>query len=238
MPVFLLSDALSFPPPRLATGEGLLAVGGDLSTDRLLLAYRQGIFPWYEDGEPILWWSPDPRLILFPHEIHLSRSLRKILRLNIFEVTADRAFDKVIAECARVRTENGQGTWINSEMLAGYRRLHAEGYAHSVETWHQGRLVGGLYGVSLGGSFFGESMFTRVSNASKVALVALARHLLRYGFDLVDCQMTTRHMVRFGAREIPRSRFLRELEKSLCKPTLRGPWHLVKTPGGDITGRV
>lgn len=226
MPVFLLSDALSFPPPRLATREGLLAVGGDLSTERLLMAYRQGIFPWYEEGEPILWWSPDPRLVLYPHEIHLSRSLRKILQRNVFEVTADRAFDEVIAQCARVRTENGQGTWIGREMVAGYRRLHTEGYAHSVEAWHQGQLAGGLYGVSLGGSFFGESMFTRVSNASKVALAALTSHLLQHGFDVIDCQMTTRHMVRFGAREIPRSRFLRELKKSLRKPTLRGPWHL------------
>jgi leucyl/phenylalanyl-tRNA--protein transferase len=224
MPVFLLSDEVTFPPARLATPEGLLAVGGDLSLKRLLLAYRRGIFPWYLEDEPILWWSPDPRLVLFPSEIKLSTSLRKTIRKGVFQITADTSFDRVIAECARVRTETGQGTWIGKEMAASYRRLHTEGYAHSVEAWQEGRLVGGLYGVSLGGSFFGESMFTRVSNASKVAFARLVEHLTAHGFDMIDCQVTTGHLLRFGAREIPRKTFLRQLEKSLRKRTLIGKW--------------
>ncbi len=226
MPVFLLSEALRFPPPHMATPQGLLAVGGDLSLDRLLLAYRRGIFPWYSEGEPILWWSPDPRLVLYPSETRLSRSLKKTLRKGIFRVTADEAFDRVIGECARVRTESGQGTWIGREMMAAYRELHAAGYAHSVEAWQEGRLAGGLYGVSLGGSFFGESMFARVGDASKAAFAHLAMHLAGNGFDLIDCQVTTAHLVRFGAREMPRRAFLRQLEKSLRKPTSRGKWRL------------
>lgn len=203
-----------------------MAVGGDLSRRRLLHAYRRGIFPWYLENEPILWWSPDPRLVLYPSEIRLSKSLKKTIRQRSFQVTADRAFAQVISECARVRTEDGQGTWIGEEMITAYRQLHAAGYAHSLEAWKDGRLAGGLYGVSLGGCFFGESMFTRFSNASKVALAALAAHLLQRDFDLIDCQMTTAHLARFGAREIPRKAFLRQLEKSLAKPTLRGKWEL------------
>lgn len=235
MPVFLLSKEISFPPVHLATREGLLAVGGDLSEKRLLLAYRMGIFPWYSENEPILWWSPDPRLVLYPGEVKLSSSLKKTIRKTIFEVTADQAFEAVVTGCARVRTENGEGTWIGEDMIAAYCRLHQGGYAHSVEAWHGGRLAGGLYGVSLGGCFFGESMFTLVSNASKVAFAALVSHLSRHSFDLVDCQVSTSHLVRFGAREVPRKTFLGRLAKSLKKPTLRGKWELALRARAKIT---
>ena len=173
MPVFVLSEELVFPPPRLAAADGLLAVGGDLSGERLLLAYRMGIFPWYSEGEPILWWSPDPRLVLYPREFRIPRSLAKVIRRGDFTVSMDQAFQDVIGECARVRRESGEGTWIVPEMLEAYCGLYRAGVAHSVEVWREGQLAGGLYGVALGRSFFGESMFTRVTNASKVALAAL-----------------------------------------------------------------
>jgi leucyl/phenylalanyl-tRNA--protein transferase len=224
MPVYNLPDELIFPPPLLASKEGLLAVGGDLSLKRLLLAYRLGIFPWYSEGEPILWWSPDPRLVLYPDELKVSRSLNKVIRKAIFKVTMDCAFEKVITECARVRVENQEGTWIVSEMVQAYCRLHEAGYAHSVETWMNGRLAGGLYGVSLGKCFFGESMFTRITNASKVALVALVNWVKDLDFAFIDCQIATSHLMRFGAREISRVRYLDELNQALIAPTLRGQW--------------
>ena len=224
MPVYRLSQDLVFPSPHLASQEGLLAVGGDLSEKRLLLAYSLGIFPWYSDGEPILWWSPEPRLVLYPDELKVSRSLNKILKKGTFKVTMDRAFEEVISECARVRLENQEGTWIVDDMVSAYCRLHAIGFAHSVEAWEGDRLVGGLYGVSLGKCFFGESMFTRVANASKVALVALVNYLKTLDFSLIDCQITTAHLKRFGAREISRTRYLDELNKALSTPTLRGKW--------------
>jgi leucyl/phenylalanyl-tRNA--protein transferase len=226
MPVFLLSHKKTFPPPHFASKEGLLAVGGDLSQERLLLAYRMGIFPWYIEGEPILWWSPDPRLVLYPDRLHVSRTLNKVLNKQKFEVTTDRNFDAVITSCADIRTRNGDGTWILDEIVAAYSRLHHSGYAHSVETWLDGELVGGLYGVSLGRCFFGESMFSRVSNASSIALVTLTRHLQRLAFDLIDCQVSTAHLMRFGACEIDRSLFLKKLRKSLAGPTLRGKWEI------------
>ncbi len=225
MPVFILSEKLKFPPPHFAEKEGLLAVGGDLTADRLLLAYRQGIFPWYSGDEPILWWSPDPRLILYPKDLNISKSLNKILRKKMFDITMDRAFERVIRACSNVRIEKGEGTWITDEMLDAYCRLHKMGYAHSVEAWQGETLCGGLYGVSLGKSFFGESMFVKVSNASKAAFVFLVESLDRWGFDLVDCQVKTDHLLRFGAKEVPRRIFLRQLEKSLKKPTKRGKWH-------------
>jgi leucyl/phenylalanyl-tRNA--protein transferase len=224
MPVYNLPDELIFPPPLLASKEGLLAVGGDLSLKRLLLAYRLGIFPWYSEGEPILWWSPDPRLVLYPDELKVSRSLNKVIRKATFKVTMDCAFEKVITECARVRVENQEGTWIVSEMAQAYCRLHEAGYAHSVETWMNGRLAGGLYGVSLGKCFFGESMFTRITNASKVALVALVNWVKDLDFAFIDCQIATSHLIRFGAREISRVRYLDELSQALTAPTLRGQW--------------
>ena len=226
MPVFLLSETINFPHPRLASRQGLLAIGGDLSQDRLLLAYRHGIFPWFNDQEPILWWSPDPRLVLFPGELSISRSLQKILKKDVFQVTLDREFRRVITACARTRTENNEPTWIVEDMIDAYCRLHAAGFAHSVEVWYKGDLAGGLYGVSLGRCFFGESMFARVSNTSKVALVKLVEHLKSLSFQLIDCQVTTRHLISMGAREISRNRFLALLEESLQFPTLKGAWQL------------
>jgi leucyl/phenylalanyl-tRNA--protein transferase len=225
MPVYQLSENLVFPSPYLASKEGLLAIGGDLSPKRLLLAYYNGIFPWYSEGEPVLWWSPDPRLVLYPAELKVSRSLKKVLKQDVFEVTMDRAFEEVIAECARVRLENHEGTWIVDDMIQAYCRLHESGYAHSVETWKDNRLAGGLYGVSLGKCFFGESMFTRITNASKVALVTLAEHLKQLDFAFIDCQITTAHLTRFGAREISRAHYLDELAEALKAVTRRGKWN-------------
>lgn len=224
MPVFYLTEEHIFPPPHLAEKEGLLAVGGDLSQDRLLLAYRMGIFPWYSDEEPILWWSPDPRLVLFPKEVKISKTLKKVLKKNEFDITLDQAFAGVIRECAQIRSENNEGTWINEHLMKAYCELHQAGYAHSVEAWYEGELAGGLYGVSLGKSFFGESMFTRISNASNVALVKLAEYLAALSFDMIDCQVRTEHMIRFGAREIPRDLFLKKLKESLGKQTIKGTW--------------
>lgn len=224
MPIFYLSQNISFPPPHLAQSNGLLAVGGDLSVKRLLHAYRLGVFPWFSDEEPILWWSPDPRLVLYPNEIHVSRSLQKVIRKQVFSITLDLAFPQVITACARCPRRKGEGTWITTEMIDAYCKLHQEGYAHSVEAWRDGELVGGLYGVSLGRCFFGESMFTRVSNASKTAFVHLVRFLEQGGFTMVDCQVTTEHLMRFGAREIRRKLFLAQLQKALKGPTIRGQW--------------
>ncbi len=199
-------------------------MGGDLSEKRLLLAYRMGIFPWYSDQEPILWWSPDPRLVLYPDEFRISRSLRKTIRKELFQVTLDRSFSRVITECARIRTEHGERTWIVDEMIRAYCRLHQSGFAHSVEAWQNGRLAGGLYGVSLGKCFFGESMFSQISNASKVAFVALVQILKRRSFRMIDCQVATAHLISFGAREIPRDEYLKQLGQFLESPTLRGNW--------------
>ncbi len=227
MPIYQLSDDIIFPPPELAIAEGLLAVGGDLSVERLLAAYSMGIFPWYSDDEPIMWWSPDPRLVLFPEEFHRSRSLKKLLAKNTFTITADQAFDDVIAACAKSRTQNNEGTWIVDDMLHAYAQLHKAGFAHSFEAWHDGNLAGGLYGVSLGGIFFGESMFTIKSNASKAALSTLIDFLQKNSFDLIDCQVTTSHFESLGAREIPRKKFLKTINLSITnRPTLKGKWVL------------
>ena len=226
MPIFRLSDRISFPPAHFASNNGLLAIGGDLSESRLLMAYRMGIFPWFSEEDPILWWSPNPRLVLFPDEVRISRRLRRTIRQGRFTVTADTVFKHVIDECARVRLEKGEMTWLIDDMIAAYKGLHEMGYAHSIETWVDGRLAGGLYGVSLGGIFFGESMFTRVPNASKAALVGLCRHLESRGFDLIDCQVTTGHLIRMGAREIARRDFLKKLAASLQRPTDTGRWHV------------
>jgi leucyl/phenylalanyl-tRNA---protein transferase len=215
MPVFTLSKRLSFPPPHLAIKEGLLAVGGDLSPERLILAYRNGIFPWYSPGEPILWWSPDPRLVLYPDELRISRSLRKIIKRKVFHITFDEAFDDVIRACAEAKRSYGEGTWITDEMKAAYCELHRRGYAHSVEAWQDDTLVGGLYGIALGRAFFGESMFSRVSNASKVAFVTLVENLRQLKFELIDCQVKTDHLIRFGAREVPRKVFLEQVGKAV-----------------------
>jgi leucyl/phenylalanyl-tRNA--protein transferase len=224
MPVFRLPDEIVFPSPELAEDDGLLAVGGDLSVERLLLAYSLGIFPWYSEDSPILWWSPDPRLVLVPEELKISRSLRQRMKKGIFRVTFDTAFEKVMKGCAEVPRKDGQGTWITEEMIEAYCRLHEKGVAHSVESWAEGRLAGGLYGVALGGVFFGESMFSRRSDASKAALVTLVERLKGEGFRIIDCQMTTAHLMSMGAREIPRPEFLKIIKKALKIRTPQGKW--------------
>jgi leucyl/phenylalanyl-tRNA--protein transferase len=216
---------LHFPPVDLATPEGLLAVGGDLQPERLLEAYRHGIFPWYSGDQPILWWSPDPRTVLFPEKLHISRSLKRSLRPGIFSGTLDRCFRAVMTACAEPRPQYPDGgTWITAEMLAAYTRLHELGYAHSVETWQEGQLVGGLYGVALGGVFFAESMFTRASDASKVALVSLVHQLQTWGFHIMDCQQASPHIKMLGAEDIPRRDFLDHLNAALPLPDRRGRW--------------
>lgn len=226
MPVFLLSDKIAFPSPHLASEQGLLAMGGDLSRKRLILAYQMGIFPWYSDNEPIMWWSPDPRLVLYPREIKISKTLKKIIKKKLYHVTMDLEFVQVITQCAHIRLHKNEPTWIVKDMINAYCKLHESGFAHSMEVWQKDELVGGLYGVSLGRCFFGESMFTLASNASNVALVKLVEYLNSMSFDLIDCQTTTEHLVRFGAKEIPRRLFLQQLKKSLQTPTLRGKWIL------------
>jgi leucyl/phenylalanyl-tRNA---protein transferase len=215
MAIFRLTKNLRFPPPEYADPDGLLAIGGDLAPERLLLAYRMGIFPWYADDTPILWWSPDPRLVLFPAELRVSRSLRRVIAKGAYTVTIDRAFRAVIEQCAALRRENQEGTWIVPEMEQAYCRLHTLGYAHSVECWNDGNLAGGLYGVALGRVFFGESMFSRQTDASKVALVHLVNTLRSKGYEMIDCQVTTRHLQSLGAREIPRREFLKRLGGAL-----------------------
>ena len=223
MPVFQLTDEIIFPPVHLAASMGLLAVGGDLSPRRLLEAYRQGIFPWYSEEEPILWWSPDPRFILFPEELNVSRSMRQFLKKGIIQITHDRAFPAVIAACQKPRPQR-ESTWITPEMQAAYIQLHELGFAHSVEVWRAGALVGGLYGVSLGGCFFGESMFSSISNASKAALIDLVRRLKTLDFSLIDCQIHTAHLESLGAHHIPRSEFMILLKRALQRETLTGSW--------------
>ena len=224
MALYRLPEEPVFPDPALAEPDGLLAVGGDLSPERLLAAYAAGIFPWFSRGNPILWWSPDPRLVLRPGWLHVPRSLERTLRRGRFLLRCDNAFGEVIRSCAEAPRPGQRGTWIVPRMIAAYRRLHALGLAHSFEAWEGNDLAGGLYGVSLGGAFFGESMFARAPDASKVAFVASVRWLSERGIDLVDCQVRTEHLARFGAREIPRPRFLADLESALQKPTLRGAW--------------
>ncbi len=205
---WLTRTSLDFPPLERALREpdGLLAAGGDLSPERLLAAYRHGCFPWFSAGQPILWWSPDPRMVLFPEELHVSRSLRKTLRRGDFTITFDQDFAAVIGACAAPRSY-ADGTWITPAMQAAYLELHRRGFAHSVEVWQHGQLVGGLYGLALGRLFFGESMFSRVSDASKVAFVSLVEQLRACGFVLIDCQMHTQHLASLGARPIPRREF-------------------------------
>lgn len=223
MPVFQLTDELVFPPVDLSEPEGILAVGGDLSAERLLLAYRSGIFPWYSDGDPILWWSPDPRFVLVPEELRIPKSMKRVLNSGKFEVTYDREFRKVMEECSGPRKRE-RGTWITPDMLEAYVRLHEMGYAHSVEVRENGKLCGGLYGVSLGRVFFGESMFSRTDNASKTALITLVTKLGGLGFRLIDSQVHTPHVEMMGAREIGRDEYLKRLEDALQYETLKGDW--------------
>ncbi len=222
--IFRLDHRLIFPPPQLAEDTGVLAVGGDVSEERLILAYSSGIFPWPHEGLPLLWHSPDPRTVLVPSEIHVGRSLEKSIRRGTYEVRLDTAFRQVMRGCSEKERPNQDGTWITDEMIEGYVALHRRGLAHSVEAWRGDELVGGLYGVSLGAAFFGESMFAEAPDASKVAFTTLVRQLDRWGFDFVDCQVHTEHLERFGAVEWSRTRFLAALKRALKKPNRVGPW--------------
>ncbi|MFP2960099.1 leucyl/phenylalanyl-tRNA--protein transferase [Myxococcus sp. 1LA] len=226
MPIYLLSDEHPelFPPPERADTSGIVAVGGDLRPERLLAAYARGIFPWYSEGDPILWHSPDPRFVLTPDTLHAGRSLRKTMARGLYEVRYDTAFRRVITECSRVPRPGQTGTWITDEMMEAYVTLHEAGFAHSVEAWAEGELKGGLYGVSLGAAFFGESMFALAPDASKVAFVTAVERFREWGFQLVDCQVETEHLARFGAENWPRKRFLAALAKALKEPTRRGKW--------------
>ncbi len=220
MLTWLDRESLTFPPLDKALREpnGLLAAGGDLRPERLIQAYRHGCFPWYQEGQPILWWSPDPRTVLFPAELHLSRSLTKVLRQAQFQVSFDRAFAAVVQACAEPRSY-ADGTWITTEMQQAYLDLHSRGVAHSVEVWLEGELVGGLYGLAMGRLFFGESMFSRASNASKVGFATLVGQLDDWGFVLIDCQMPTQHLQRFGARSISRQAFAGYLQRFVDEPS-------------------
>jgi len=208
MPIAFLSNELTFPPPDQAEPDGLLAIGGDLSVERLRVAYRSGIFPWYSDGQPILWFSPDPRMVLFPPKLHVSRSLARVLASDRFRITCDHDFEEVITQCKEVRRPGQEGTWVTDAMKQAYLRLHRAGFAHSVEVWQGDRLVGGLYGVTTGTCFSGESMFAKVSDASKVGFVWLVNRLKEEGIQMVDCQVWTDHLARFGAELMPRQHFL------------------------------
>lgn len=220
-----LSGNAPFPPLTAALREpnGLLAAGGDLSPQRLLEAYRQGIFPWFNEDDPLLWWSPDPRMVLFPAELKVSRSLRKALRQRDYEIRTDSAFQSVMRACAAPRGNQG-GTWISDAMIAAYVELHRRGHGHSVETWVDGELVGGLYGIAMGRMFYGESMFSRRTDASKIAFVHLVRQLQRWGFGMIDCQMKTAHLASLGAREIARADFSRHLAQLTGLPDVSSPW--------------
>ena len=225
MPVFSLTEALEFPSPHLADEDGLLAVGGDLSIKRLTLAYSMGIFPWYSPGSPILWWSTDPRLVLLPEKLNVSRSLRQTINKGTYTHTMDKDFNGVICMCAKIHAKSKEGTWITPEMQEAYIEMHRRGLAHSVESWEGSKLAGGLYGVAMGGAFFGESMFATASDASKTAFVYLVEKLRQWGYTLIDCQMTTAHLMRFGAEEIPRDEFLLLLQEALREDTVpSGSW--------------
>lgn len=226
MPVFRLENDLIFPPVALSEDNGLLAIGGDLSLERLILAYTKGIFPWYGDGDPIMWWSPDPRFVIFLDKFRIPKSLKRIINKKIFKITIDRDFEQVISLCRGIHLQKG-GTWITKEMKEAYINLHNHGLAHSVEVWQDYNIVGGLYGVSLGKIFFGESMFSLVSNASKIALVYLVNLLKNLNFHIMDSQVFTHHINLMGGENIPREEYLKLLEKALIdmdKTTLIGNW--------------
>ncbi len=226
MTVYRLPEQVVFPDPAEAEEDGLIAVGGDLSVERLLTAYASGVFPWFTKGRTPYWFSPDPRLVLRPEALHVPRSLARTLRRGAFRFTADQAFERVIAACAATRRPGQRGTWISRAIVEGYTALHRAGFAHSFEAWEGEALVGGLYGVSLGAAFFGESMFAERPDASKAAFATAVEALRRRGFRLVDCQVTTEHLLRFGAEEWPRDRYLAALPGLLEAPTWRGPWTL------------
>jgi leucyl/phenylalanyl-tRNA--protein transferase len=224
--VFRLPREPIFPDPELAEPDGLLAVGGDLSPERLLRAYAEGIFPWYSDDTPVLWWSPEPRMILLPEELHVPRSLHRTMRSGRYRIRSDTAFGAVIRRCAEKDRPDQDGTWITGEMVEAYERLHALGHAHSFEAWDDDGLAGGFYGVSLGAAFFGESMYADRPDASKAAFATAVAWMHARGFELVDCQVDTEHLRRFGAREIPRAEFLARLRNALATAGTRGPWRI------------
>lgn len=224
MPVFKLTDQVIFPHPDLAEENGLLAIGGDLSAQRLVAGYSLGIFPWYSDNDPILWWFTSPRLVLFPEELRISGRLKRYLRNTTMSFSIDQAFEDVITACALNRRAHNEDTWITSEMMAAYTELHHLGYGHSVECWAEGTLVGGLYGIALDKVFFGESMFSSVANSSKFALIHLVAFLKKNGYRLIDCQMTTAHLVSMGAREISGKTFQHLLKKHILSTTPDGKW--------------
>jgi len=224
MLLFRLSENINFPPAHFARPDGLLCMGGDLSPKRLILAYENGIFPWFSENEPLLWWSPDPRLVLFPENIHISKSLKKAIKKSPFDIKIDNAFEDTIRSCALVRKRQNEDTWIIPQMVTAYVKLHHLGYAHSIEAWRDNNLVGGLYGICIGGSFFGESMFSFESNASKIALAALANLLIKSKFDLIDCQVTTQHLLNMGAVEISRKNFLDIIKKSVKRDDIKDIW--------------
>lgn len=206
--MYRLTDALLFPSPEQASAEGIVAVGGDLKPERVMLAYRKGIFPWFESDDFLLWWSPDPRMVLFPDRLKISKSMRTVLRKKQFEVTFNKAFDQVVEACAKVKRFGQNGTWITPGLMEVYSTLHIQGHAHSVEVWEEGSLVGGLYGIDLGTVFCGESMFSKSSNASKVALIFLVKELKKNKYELIDCQVPTQHLASMGAEPISRTKFL------------------------------
>lgn len=224
MPVEISHRTLEFPDLDEADESGLLAVGGDLSIERLKLAYSKGIFPWYEDGMPILWWSPDPRMVLFPDKMIISHSLKQSIRKQQFSVTIDKAFEKVIKNCAKTPRKGEKGTWITKEMKNAYIDLHKAGLAHSAEAWLDGKLVGGLYGVAIGKAYFGESMFHHVTNASKVAFYHLVEKLSAWEFKIIDAQVYTNHLESLGGEMIPRSQYIQILEKALLIEDVPGSW--------------
>lgn len=224
MPVYQLTEDIVFPHPAYAEDDGLLAIGGDLSTERLMLAYSNGIFPWYSEGYPILWWSTDPRMVIFPEKFKVHKSLRNIINRKTFNVKFDTCFEKVIKQCAKVDRKNQDETWITNDMLNAYIKFHEAGYCHSVETFFDNKLVGGLYGVSIGKTFFGESMFHLISNASKVALYYLVEKLKEWNFLIIDAQQETSHMSSMGAELIPGAEFLSILKKSNQFETIKGKW--------------
>jgi len=224
MPVFRLPQEHFFPPPSLSESNGLLAIGGDLHPQRLILAYMSGVFPWYSEGQPILWFSPDPRYVLDPKRFHVGRSLKKKLKKNEFRVTLDSAFEDVIDNCAKKKRPMQYGTWITADMRQAYLTLHEMGYAHSVEVWREGMLVGGLYGVNVGNLFSGESMFAHQSDASKIGFVWLMSQMMSWGIELCDCQVYTDHLKRFGAENIPRDQYLRGIVELVRRDRPPGKW--------------
>ena len=223
-PYLDVESFFQFPPVETSTPEGIVAVGGNLSPGMLLSAYSQGLFPWYSEEDPILWWSPDPRCVILPNEIHISKSMKKLLKKNRFSVSLDTCFSEVISACKEIPRKNQDGTWITDEMRDAYLELHRLGFAHSLEVWRERSIAGGIYGVSLGRTFFGESMFSRISNASKLALIQLMEFLSKMEFDLFDCQVNSPHLETFGAKQIGREEFISRLNKSLETKTLRGSW--------------